>query len=273
MTRERPADTPADRPRHIGHTVRELAALAGVSVRTLHHYDAIGLLRPARVGGNGYRYYGRAQLLRLQQILLHRRVGLSLAAIGALLDAPDFDQIATLDRQRARLAAERDQLTAMIATLEHTMSSLKGDITMTDEDLYSGFIAPERQAAYEAWIAERHGAEGEAWVAEARARPKAPAEAVAREMAALKVIETALADQMRRGVAADSPVLDDDLARHRDWVAASWGRGCPPMAYANLADMYEHPDFRARYDAIAPGLADWLPQAMRAWASRQGDGG
>ena len=80
------------------HTVKQLARLSGVSVRTLHYYDQIGLLRPAQVGANGYRYYGRGELLRLQQILLHRELGLPLDAIAAVLDDSDRGR----DRAAAR---------------------------------------------------------------------------------------------------------------------------------------------------------------------------
>ena len=83
-----------------GYTVKQVAKLSGVSVRTLHHYDEIGLLEPAAVGGNGYRYYGREELLRLQQILFHRELGIPLDQIGRLLDAPGFDRIAASVRPR-----------------------------------------------------------------------------------------------------------------------------------------------------------------------------
>lgn len=77
-----------------GYTVKQVAKLSGVSVRTLHHYDEIGLLKPESVGANGYRYYGQDELLRLQQILFHRELGFPLAEIARVLDAPDFDRVA-----------------------------------------------------------------------------------------------------------------------------------------------------------------------------------
>ena len=78
------------------YTVKQLADLAGVSVRTLHYYDEIGLLEPSYVGENGYRYYEDAELFRLQQILLYRELDLSLAEIREILDAPDFDLVSAL---------------------------------------------------------------------------------------------------------------------------------------------------------------------------------
>src|SRR5690554_1613729 len=88
------------------YSVSEIAKMAGVSVRTLHHYHQIGLLRPAYVGENNYRFYGREELLRLQQILIHRELGIPLAEIAGILDAPGFDRLSALEGQRERIAQE-----------------------------------------------------------------------------------------------------------------------------------------------------------------------
>src|SRR5215216_4902980 len=87
-------------------TVKEVAKLSGISVRALHHYDEIGLLKPASIGRNSYRYYGRDELLRLQQILLHRELDIPLNGIRAILDDPKFDQLEALRQQRDKLASE-----------------------------------------------------------------------------------------------------------------------------------------------------------------------
>src|ERR1043165_2171607 len=95
-------------------TVKQLAAISGVTVRTLHHYDEIGLLKPAHTGENGYRYYGRRELLRLQRILFHRELGVPLGEIGDLLDLEGEDQVGILLRQREKLEAERERFTTLI---------------------------------------------------------------------------------------------------------------------------------------------------------------
>src|SRR6516164_6191659 len=94
------------RPPKDSYTVSQLAALSGISVRALHHCDEIGLLKPASVGLNGYRYYGREELLRLQQILFHRELGLSLDEIRRAIDTPGFDRAAALRDQRQKLTGE-----------------------------------------------------------------------------------------------------------------------------------------------------------------------
>src|SRR5690606_23953224 len=91
----------------MNYTVKQLSELAGVSVRTLHHYDEIGLLPPPLVGANGYRLYDRASVLRLQSILFYRALEFPLARIQALLDRPDFDPATALRRQREAMLARR----------------------------------------------------------------------------------------------------------------------------------------------------------------------
>ena len=98
-------------------TVKQVAKVSGVSVRTLHHYDEIGLLKPAHTGRNRYRYYGEEELLRLQQILLHRELGMPLGEIAAILDAPGFDRLATLQQQRERLEAEAKRYARLVRTI------------------------------------------------------------------------------------------------------------------------------------------------------------
>src|ERR1700722_20536305 len=107
-------------------TVKQLAAISGVTVRALHHYDDIGLLKPAFVGANGYRYYGRAELLRLQRILFHRELGVPLTAIAELLDLETANQIGVLRQHRDKLEAERERYRVLIETIDRTIDDLSG---------------------------------------------------------------------------------------------------------------------------------------------------
>lgn len=252
------------------YTVNQLASLAGVSVRALHHYDEIGLLRPAFTGENRYRYYGEDELLRLQQILIHRALDIPLVEIGAILDAPGFDRLDVLQKQRERLEQQAKRYAGMVRTIDRTIARLKGERKMNDKDLYSGIVSPEKQAEYEAWLLDRYGSWMESEIETSR---KAMADLTEAERAAhmqeLQKIEEALAEALRRGLPPQSASLDPLLDRHRRWVGASWGRECSPQAYAGLADIYEHPDFRARYEAIETGFADYLIAAMKSWARRQ----
>jgi DNA-binding transcriptional MerR regulator len=133
------------------YTVKQLARLSGISVRTLHHYDEIGLLRPAFTGENRYRYYGREELLRLQDILFHRELGVPLQDIGKLLELQGSDRVAILSHHREMLADRLERSRQLIRTIDRTIAELNGAGTMNDKDLYHGF-APEKQAEYEEWL-------------------------------------------------------------------------------------------------------------------------
>ncbi len=138
-------------------TVKQLAELSGVSVRALHHYDETGLLKPTARTNAGYRLYGEKELLRLQQILFYRALGISLREIQTLLSAPDFDTMQALTQHRKTLASRKKELAAMVTTVDKTIAKLKGDIVMSDKELYDGF--PEGARKYRAEAAEKYGEE------------------------------------------------------------------------------------------------------------------
>ncbi|HYP80170.1 MAG TPA: MerR family transcriptional regulator [Steroidobacteraceae bacterium] len=259
-------------------TVRQIAAISGVTVRTLHHYDEIGLLKPASVGANGYRYYGRSELLRLQRILFHRELGVPLSAIAELLDLEGTDQITVLRQHRAKLETELERYLQLIDTIDRTIEELNGGRTMANADLYKGF-SPEKQAGYEAWLIEKYGEpmrtgierSRKAWSKRSAAEQQAFIEASGRD---LHEIEQGLAGALRNGVAATSDAVDALIDRHRSWVAMMWGCTCSTASYSGLADLYlSHPDFVARYEAIEPGFAEYLAGAMKLYANRHGGSG
>lgn len=250
-------------------TVKQLAAISGVTVRTLHHYDEIGLLKPAHIGANGYRYYSRVEMLRLQRILFHRELGVPLGEIAGLLDLEGADQVGVLLRHREKLEAERERFRVLIDTIDRTVADLKGDTPMPNADLYRGFSA-EKQAEYEAWLIERYGDPMKEDIARSRKAMTKMSEAEQQAvMDQLCNIETALAEGMKRGLDPASDPIDRVIARHRAWVAAAWDKPCPPEAYSGLAELYlSHPDFVKRYETIATGFADFLVAAMKAHAAK-----
>lgn len=250
-------------------TVKQLAAISGVTVRTLHHYDEIGLLSPAHIGANGYRYYGRAEMLRLQRILFHRELGVPLGEIAGLLELEGADQVGVLLRHREKLAAGRERFRILIETIDRTVADIKGETPMPNADLYKGFSA-EKQAAYEAWLIERYGDPMKDDIARSqKARAKMSEAEQQAVMEQLRDIETALAEGMKRGIDPTAEPVDRLVQRHRAWVAAAWDKPCPPGAYLGLADLYRsHPDFVKRYETIALGFTDFLVTAMKAHAAK-----
>lgn len=251
------------------YTVKQLADLARISVRTLHHYDDIGLLKPAYLGTNGYRYYEQPQLYRLQQILMYREFGLPLDEISDLIDAADFDVASSLRQHRARLTEHLRRQQALLRVIDETLARLDGDETMQDSGLYN-WQSPAKQAEYEAWLAERYGPQAHDWIANSQQRMAGFSDGEKQAaMDRLKAIEGDLVEAFQRGQEADSDAIEPVLTAHRDWVAHMWNRPCPPGAYVILSDMYAgHPDFVARFDSLAPGFCAWLVAAMKAHAER-----
>ena len=127
------------------YTVKQLAKLAGVSVRTLHYYDEIGLLKPSSVGGNGYRHYEEEALLKLQQILFYRELELSLDEIKAVVGRPDFDVLSALQSHREALQGRVERLKRLIQTVDKTINHLKGNETMNAKGLFEGFSEEEQE--------------------------------------------------------------------------------------------------------------------------------
>lgn len=250
-------------------TVKQVAKLSGVSVRALHHYDDIGLLKPASIGRNGYRYYGRDELLRLQQILLHRELDIPLSEIRIILDDPRFDQLAALRGQREKLAAEAKRYARLVRTIDRTIADLDGESAMRNAELYKGF-SPAKQAEYEQWLIDKYGGDMPQDIEVSRRKYEQLSEVEkSAQMNELQQLEADWVEAMHKGVAADSAALDPLLTRFRAWVSFMWGKPCPPEALAGLADMHlGHPDFVSRYETLGKGFSDYHAESMRAYAAR-----
>ncbi|MEX3015389.1 MerR family transcriptional regulator [Gymnodinialimonas hymeniacidonis] len=244
------------------YSVGQLAKAARISVRTLHHYDAIGLLKPAHVRANGYRLYGRAEAERLQEVLFYRATGMDLAQIAALLDGPE-DRLSRLEAHRARLMGQAADLAQVIATLERSIAVIRGDPPMALEDLYTPFT-PETQKDHEDWLTQSYGASLADDIATSQAHLSGSD--LEASMARLREIEKALVQAFQN----DENETDLLLDAHRGWVTNMWGRSCTVEAYAGLAELYRrHAGFVARYEALAPGFGKWLPDTMDAYAARR----
>ncbi|MDU0291400.1 MerR family transcriptional regulator [Saccharothrix longispora] len=245
-------------------SIAQVARMSKVTSRTLRHYDAIGLLAPAWIGGNGYRYYEREQLLRLQQILLLRDLGLGLDTVAEVLDG----RHATVDvlRNHARwLAAEQERLAALARTVSRTIEELEGGYRMKMEELFEGFDA-DRQARYEAELVERYGEGAQAHIDEGKQRmqswTKADAEGF---MAEWREIGAAFAELFDAGVAPDSPEAMEVTDRHHTWLCRSWTPN--RESYTGLGQLYvDAPDFKSQFDAHAEGFAEYVRDAMAAYA-------
>jgi len=251
------------------YTVKTVARLSGVSVRTLHHYDEIGLLAPAHIGANGYRYYGREELLRLQQILFHRELGMPLAQIAAVLDAPGFDRAEALRAHRALLSERVARSQDLIETIDATLAALEGATKMDETKMYKGFD-PETQARHEAWLNEHYGPGMDERLTRSKAGLAAIGAPAAQALFAQgEALEAAFAEALQSGAPADSEATQALARRWCDWIGQAWNRAPDRAAFEGLSRLYEeHPEFRARYEARFPGLTAYLAAAMRVFAEK-----
>ena len=253
-----------------GHTVKQVARLSGVSVRTLHHYDEVGLLKPASVGANGYRYYGREELLRLQQILFHRELGFSLEEIARVLDAKGFDRVVALKAHRVKLEAETRRYRQLVRTIDHTLAALEGEAKMAEKAMYRGFD-PEKQAGYEKELVEKHGPAMQDHIDHAKTGmtgwTQVDFDAMQSEAEA---IEIGMAKALVDGLPVDSSAVSGLMRRQHAWIVKSWNRPAPAAAFTGLGQMYvDDPRFRERYDGRQAGLAEYMAAAMRSFAERE----
>jgi DNA-binding transcriptional MerR regulator len=238
------------------YTVKQLAELAGVTPRTLHHYDAIGLLRPSFVGENGYRHYDDSAALRLQQILFYRELALSLDEIRRLLDSPDFDVAAALRAHRVALQQRVGRLSQLIHTVDRTILHLEGKQDMSTKDLFQGFDEAT-QARYEQEAAERYDPKmvsessrrWKSYTAEEKARIQAEGGAIYQELATLTGRDPADAQ------------VQALIGRWHQHLRAFYEP--TPAILRGLGGAYEdQPEFSAFYEALHPALPGFLHRAI-----------
>ena len=242
-------------------TIGDLARLSGVTSRTLRHYDAIGLLAPVDVGAGGRRLYGREELLRLQQILVLRELDVDLPTVARVLaaDGEHGARAELLREHHARLVAERDRFDRLAATVASTLESLEGGHDMAAKDLYAGFDNSQYDAeARERWGTEAVDRSNDAWArlgADGQAAHHRESEAIGEGLAAC------LAD----GLPPDDERTQGLVGRHFAQIATFWTPN--RESYPGLGQLYaEAPDFRVQFDAVDPGLADYMRDAMTWYA-------
>ena len=140
----------------VKYSVKQLSKLAGVTAKTLHYYDAIGILKPAERSESGYRYYGKPELYRLQQILFYKELDFPLEEIKQILDRPDFDLMESLEQHREALLRRSERFVKLLETIDKTIQTLKSKNDMiSDEEMYAGFSKEEvpqiRQEVIDRW--------------------------------------------------------------------------------------------------------------------------
>jgi DNA-binding transcriptional MerR regulator len=243
-------------------TVGEVARLAGLTVRTLHHYDEIGLLVPAKRTSAGYRLYRRIEVERLQEVLLFRELGFGLEAIKEIVNRPGYDRTSALLRQRELLEAKAERLLEMIDAVDVVVESERQGMAMNSEEMlgvFDGFDPDE----YRAEARERWG-ETTAYQESAHRTAtytKQHWEQIAREA---DEINDAFLALMEAGVPADSVEATALAERHRSHIS-KWFYECPPEIHVGLGALYvTDARFTENIDKSGEGLARYLSDAIAA---------
>ena len=246
---------------------KQVAELSGLSVRALHHYDEIGLLRPRRNAQNGYREYLEEDLDKLQQILFFRQCGFSLERIKKLLSNPRFDRARAFELQKKHLMLEKERIEAMLSTLERTLKTLKGEDSMSQREKFKGFdfsYNPYEEEAKQLWGDETVEKSND-FIASKSDRERKDMEKILdelfRELAEI------------RDEDPDSHLAQEAIDKMYRVFNESFGHYYTLESFASLGNMYVMDDrFRANIDKYGEGLAEFLSKAMQEYADRQSEG-
>jgi MerR family transcriptional regulator, thiopeptide resistance regulator len=244
-------------------TVKQLSKLAGVTPRTLHHYDEIELLKPSRVGENGYRYYGEESVLQLQQILFYRELGIPLEDIKKIMGRRDFDVMGALGSHKEALQKQVTRLERLINTVDNTINHLKGNTMMSDKAYFEGF-SEEEQEKYAAEAEELYGAESvresnRKW----KAYPAAKREAI---MAEGQAVYTDMIAAMPKGAASsDVQAIVERWRKHLEYF---WTPNLDQLL-ALVKGYNDDPRFKANFDKMHPRLAEFMREAVTIYVANQ----
>ncbi|WP_165986353.1 MerR family transcriptional regulator [Streptomyces sp. YIM 98790] len=251
----------------MSYSVGQVASLAGVTVRTLHHYDEIGLLVPGGRSHAGHRRYDDADLDRLQQILFYRELGFPLEDIGRLVADPDTDPTELLRRQHRLLTERIERLARMAAAVEHALEARKMGIQLTPEERFEVFGREQDWEALDREAEQRWGGT-EAWAESQRRSARYGKADWERIKAESGDIEKRLAEALADGAPADSETAMDLAEEHRGHIGRHFYE-CGHDVHTCLAGMYVADQrFTAYYEKIRPGLARYLHDAIHANARR-----
>jgi MerR family transcriptional regulator, thiopeptide resistance regulator len=250
----------------MGLTVGEVAEIAAVSVRTLHHYDKIGLLSPSVRTESGYRLYDDGDLLALQQVLFFKELGFALADIARIMHDPAFDRLEALHMQRRMLTDKSAQLVKMAEAVEAAIGAAEGGVTLDARDMFEAFgdFDPKE---YEKEAEERWGGT-EAFAESARRTKRYTKEDWTGIKAESAAVDVAMAALMDEGVSADDPRAMDLAEEHRLQIDR-WFYPCSHQMHVGLGQMYvADRRFAANYEKVHEGLAQYMCDAIGANAER-----
>lgn len=248
------------------YSIGELAKLARVSVRTLHHYDEIGLLSPSERTAAGYRQYSSADAERLHRIMVYRELGFDLAGIAVILDDTAADAMEQLRRQHVLLGEQIGRLQQMRKGVETMMNAKRNGLSLTPDEMrevFGDFDPAEHEPE-----TERRWGDTEAYRESHRRASKYGKAEWLQLKAEAEQINARLAGALANGVPAGASEAMDLAEQHRQHISR-WFYDCTYAIHRGLGEMYvADPRFSRHYDVVAPGLSAYLRDAINANADR-----
>jgi len=243
-------------------TVGQIARLTGVSVRTLHHYDQIGLVSSAERSDSGYRLYGPREVARLQEVLLFRELVFGLGEIKQMVDRPGYDRLSALARQRRMLDAKAEHILAMVDAVDAAIEAERHGTGMSSEEML-GVFGEFDPAEHDEEARERWG-ETDAYRESSRRTAGYSRQHWERMKRESGEIDDTFISLMGAGAAPDSPEAMAAAERHREHITR-WFYDCTPAMHAGLGQMYvADPRFAANIDEAEEGLAAYMAAAIAA---------
>lgn len=245
-------------------TVKEVSKLVGISVRTLHHYDEIQLLKPDNVSSAGYRLYSQENLDTLQQILFYKELDFPLSKIKAILDDPSFDKYEALSNHRNRLLERRNRIDNMIQTIDQTNRYLKGEIQMTNEEKFTGFNFNDKQ--YEEEAREKWG---DKTIQEANKQINewTTDEKLSKEEEMNQIFRTFA--ELRTG-SPDSEKAQSTVQKWYDYLNSNINYTYTLDVFKGLGDMYVTDErFMNNIDKFGTGTAQFIKEAIDIYVNNQ----
>ena len=248
------------------YSINALSRLSGVTTRTLRWYDEIGLLKPCRVAESGYRYYGPAEVNRLQDILYYRALGVELARIKVCLSDPSFDRLSALRSHLSALEEKQAQLNALIASVRETIDYEERNEMMNDKQKFEAFKQRAVAQNEASFGKEARKAYGDAQVDEAQAAVlNLTQEQYAQWTELGQDIQHRLETAVKAGLSPQDEEGREITALHRRWLTVTDNR-YDPAKHRGIAELYVMDErFTAYYDKAVSGCARFLRDAVNHW--------
>ncbi|MGO3212613.1 MAG: MerR family transcriptional regulator [Ruoffia tabacinasalis] len=253
----------------MSYSIGELAKLAGISTRTLRHYDAIDLLKPAYIDENGYRIYSENEVKMLQQIMFYREFGITLEEIHAIVNSSEFDRLKALETHYQHLKSEKERISQLMNTVENTIKIYKEDLTMSKKE-FEGFKKQQIKANEEKYGEEIREKYGDDVI---NSSNKKFGNLTQEQYEHIEKLNEEISEALVNAVPEGKPESAEGqrvAELHKEWLIMVWPDDLySEEAHISLVQMYTQDErFKKYYEDITEGAADYLYEAIKVFYNK-----